>query len=257
MVFESTFTLTVLGLMILFVVLWIVSIQRNDGKSQLENLTQQLQDINLSIQKIGNKMSGKGTEPLENLSQHLQGINLSLHGIGNKMSGMRSAKERPQTPLTVDTVKRILRDHGFVPEVSDPEDPSTMYFFYNSRRYRLQANGLPYITIGLVFGLKPEEEDLELLGEASIYVSKTIYGVTATVFPVDDKLVVAFNSDIYADTDQYLHKHIRFFVEAVDNAGRYFFGHYCHLREEKSAQEVFNGAWFAGQNEQNGKKLIS
>ena len=228
MVFESTFTLTVLGLMILFVVLWIVSIQRNDGESQLENLTQQLQDINLSIQKIG-----------------------------NKMSGMRSAKERPQTPLTVEAVKHILRDCGFVPEVSDPEDPSTMYFFYNSRRYRLQANGLPYITIGLVFGLKPEEEDLELLREASIYVSKTIYGVTATVFSVDDKLVIAFNSDIYADSCQYLYKHIRFFIEAVDNAGRYFFSHYCHLREEKSAQEVFNGAWFAGQNEQNGKKLIS
>lgn len=228
MVFESTFTLTVLGLMILFVVLWIVSIQRNDGESQLENLTQQLQDINLSIQIIG-----------------------------NKMSGMRSAKERPQTPLTVEAVKHILRDCGFVPEVSDPEDPSTMYFFYNSRRYCLQANGLPYITIGLVFGLKPEDEDLELLREASIYVSKTIYGVTATVFSVDDKLVIAFNSDIYADSCQYLDKNIRFFVAAVESASRYFFSHYCHLREEKSTQEVVNGAWFAGQNEQNGKKLIS
>lgn len=95
MVFESTFTLIVLELMILFLVLWIVNIQWDDGEKQLEKLTQQL-----------------------------HGINLSLHGIGNKMSGMRSTKESPQTSLTVDAVKRVL-----VPEVSDPEDPSTMYFF--------------------------------------------------------------------------------------------------------------------------------
>lgn len=215
MTFESTLTLIILGLMLL---LWIVSLLRDDRAKQLEALKQQLQDINLS----------------------LQGIDKSS-----------------QTPLTVDTVKRVLRDHGFVPEVSDPENPSTFYFFCDGRRYHLRADCLPYIAIGLVFVQKPEEEDLELLREASVYVSKTIYGVTATIYPAEDKLVIVLASDIYADSCQYLDKNIRFFVAAVESASRYFSDHYCRLREEKSAQEVVNGAWFAGKNEPNGEKLIS
>ena len=108
----------------------------------------------------------------------------------------------------------------------------------------------------LVFGID-KEDDADLMKEAAQYVSLRSYGASVFVIPEDGCFLIS--TDVYADTYLYLRNNIRFFLEVVENTGRYFYDRYEELKEQKkkSSQDAINAALIAAQNDMTGKKVPS
>ena len=165
-------------------------------------------------------------------------------------------KEDSNKPVTIESVRTALRYNGISLEILDSHDPDMFKVTYNGSKYRLNLSKLPFITILLVFGID-KDDDVELMQEAAQFVSIRAYGACVFVVPEEDCYFIG--TDVYADTYLYLRNNIRFFLEVIENTGRYFYGRYEELKEQKkkSSKEAINNALIAAQINMAGNKIPS
>ena len=232
---EQTLILLFAGLAVIFFVLWLAGSSRTDAYSKLTN---ELHGINDTMNRLVYKM------PAPQEATEKQGAPVSV------------PEAEISKPVTIESVRSALRYNGISPEILDTHEPDIIKFTFNDRKYRLNLGRLPYVNIMLVFGID-KEDDAELMKEAAQYVSLRSYGASVFVIPEDGCFLIG--TDVYADTYLYLRNNIRFFLEVVENTGRYFYDRYEELKEQKkkSSQDAINAALIAAQNDMTGKKVPS
>ena len=232
---EQTLILLFAGLAVIFFVLWLAGSSRTDAYSKLTN---ELHGINDTMNRLVYKM------PAPKEATEKQGAPVSV------------PEAEISKPVTIESVRSALRYNGISPEILDTHEPDIIKFTFNDRKYRLNLGRLPFVNIMLVFGID-KEDDADLMKEASQYVSLRSYGASVFVIPEDGCFLIS--TDVYADTYLYLRNNIRFFLEVVENTGRYFYDRYEELKEQKkkSSQDAINAALIAAQNDMTGKKVPS
>lgn len=222
-----------IALVFFILVIWLIGFASEEDK-----LTDEIRSLNNTMHQIASKMPS-----LQELSE-------------NKEEVVAVAKEASTKPVTIESVRTALRYNGIPSEIPDPEEPDNLRVTFNGSKYRLGCSKLPFITILWFFGID-KEHDVELMKEAAQYVSIRAYG--ACVFVVPEENCYFIGTDIYADSYLYLRNNIRFFLEVVENTGRYFYNRYEELKDQKkkSSKEAVNNAFIAAQIEMAGNKTPS
>lgn len=212
-------------------------------------------------------LSHDNSERYAKLANEMHGLGETMNRIACKMPSPQESKEKEQDtidpdrlieskPVTLESVRLALRFNGISPKIQDTRDPDALKFSYNDRNYRLNVGNLPYMSLLLVFKLE-SDDDVELMKEVAQYVSLRSYGACVFIIPEDGCFLIS--ADIYADTYLYIRNNLRYFLEVVENTGRYFYSRYDHLREEKkkASHDAANTALLAPPTDAAGNKILS
>ena len=232
---ETTLILLFAGLAVIFFVLWLAGGSRADAYSKLAS---EIHGINDTMNRIAYKMPSPQDSP--EIKEEVVAV----------------TEEETTKPVTIESARTALRYNGISPEIPDTHEPDVIKVTFKDRKYRLNLGRLPFVNILLAFGID-EEDDVDLMKEAAQFVSLRTFGACVFVIPEDNCFLIS--TDIYADSYLYLRNNIRFFLEVVENTGRYFYDRYEELKKQKqkSSQDAINSALFAAQNDLTGKKIPS
>ena len=138
-------------------------------------------------------------------------------------------KEKKQT-LTIDEVVMVLRENGITPISVDTDGPVRVAFTYDDVYYMISLGGSPFISITLPNLLYSEEQNVELMKDAALYVSSRIDGPCVFILPEDHLWVVEY--DYLVDSRRCLQKHLLYILDTLNDVGKYFFEYYLKLQSK-------------------------
>ena len=162
-------------------------------------------------------------------------VNKQLDTIqsGIERVGDRVVDKSRNEPVTVESLRDVIRSNGYTPEEPVEEGDSTSVAFKVKDLFvRINASHLPFLSFQLGFTLDMRAMDVELLHRASREVSDSMY--LAKVSVTEDPGAVVFQSEAYCDSLAYLRDNFERFLSIPFEAHEHHRNAYQRMLEESN-----------------------
>ena len=213
---EVVFIIVFAALFVIFFVLWMTDRSRNDS---LTVDSKPIRDIR------------------ETLDQSLERIT----AIEDKLSVVPDGSG----PLSIDDVRNALLANDIAPETIDTSESGRIWFTIDNTRFSIELSRSPFFCFELVFRMKVEEEDVELMEQAARIVTLGMYIAKVDVNP--EKKYFICQADMIADTYLYLTNNFKRYINLLIDASHRFNEEYDKLRKEriKAAEDALKNTMMA------------
>ena len=166
---------------------------------------------------------------------------------------VKSDSVESKGPVTVESVRAVLRDNGFHPEGPDANSDNRQVLVFNieDTRFHVDVTRLPFLTLELGYLMDPTEEDIDLLYRTAYEVTSGIFVGKAVI--LGEGQAVVFQVEMLCDTETHLRDNFRRYLDIVIETRRRFYDTYQKMREEKkkAVEDIMNSA-FKTDNQDNG-----
>lgn len=156
-------------------------------------------------------------------------------------------------PVTVESVRGVLRENGYRPTGPDaePNERQLLTFNIEDTKFHVDVTRLPFLVLELGYSLDPAEDDIDLLNRAAYEVTSGIFIGKAII--LGEGQAVVFQAEMLCDTEAHLKDNFRRYMDIVIETRRRFFVTYQKMREEKKkvVEDIMNSA-FKTDNQDNG-----
>ena len=235
---NATVLFCLLALMaVLSLTLWgryrsrILSDEASMLRYRIDSLQQQQKDSNTRITRLEDKAS----------------VAAPMTCVANPASG------EARGPVTVESVRGVLRENGYRPTGPDaePNERQLLTFNIEDTKFHVDVTRLPFLVLELGYSLDPAEDDIDLLNRAAYEVTSGIFIGKAII--LGEGQAVVFQAEMLCDTEAHLKDNFRRYMDIVIETRRRFFDTYQKMREEKKkvVEDIMNSA-FKTDNQDNG-----
>ena len=235
---NATVLFCLLALMaVLSLTLWgryrsrILSDEASMLRYRIDSLQQQQKDSNTRITRLEDKAS----------------VAAPMTCVANPASG------EARGPVTVESVRGVLRENGYRPTGPDaePNERQLLTFNIEDTKFHVDVTRLPFLVLELGYSLDPAEDDIDLLNRAAYEVTSGIFIGKAII--LGEGQAVVFQAEMLCDTEAHLKDNFRRYMDIVIETRRRFFDTYQKMREEKKkvVEDIMKSA-FKTDDQDNG-----
>ena len=198
---------------------------------RIDSLHQQQKDSNTRITRLEDKA----------------GVAAPMTCAANPASG------EARGPVTVESVRDVLRENGYRPTGPDaePNERQLLTFNIEDTKFHVDVTRLPFLVLELGYSLDPAEEDIDLLNRAAYEVTSGIFIGKAII--LGEGQAVVFQAEMLCDTEAHLRDNFRRYMDIVIETRRRFYDTYQKMREEKKkvVEDIMKSA-FKTDDQDNG-----
>ena len=198
---------------------------------RIDSLHQQQKDSNTRITRLEDKAS----------------VAAPMTCAANPASG------EARGPVTVESVRGVLRENGYRPTGPDaePNERQLLTFNIEDTKFNVDVTRLPFLILELGYSLDPAEEDIDLLNRAAYEVTSGIFIGKAII--LGEGQAVVFQAEMLCDTEAHLRDNFRRYMDIVIETRRRFYDTYQKMREEKKkvVEDIMKSA-FKTDDQDNG-----
>ncbi len=198
-------------------------------------------------------------QQLKNSESRISRIEEKTNAAPAVADGAKTDNGESKTPLTVDSVRRALRENGFRPEGPDTDagDRQLVVFNIENTRFHVDVTRLPFITLELGYSMDPLKEDIDLLYRAAYEVTAGVFVGKAVI--LGEGQAVVFQAEMMCDSYTHLKDNFRRYLDIVIETHRRFYDTYQKMKEEKkrAVEDIMNSAFNANGKENGERRNLS
>ena len=204
---------------------------------RIDSLQQQQKDSNTRITRLEDKASAP----------------VPMTCAANPASG------EAKGPVTVESVRCVLRENGYRPTGPDaePDERQLLTFNIEDTRFHVDVTRLPFLILELGYSLDPAKEDIDLLNRAAYEVTSGIFFGKAII--LGEGQAVVFQAEMLCDTEAHLRDNFRRYMDIVGETRRRFYDTYQKLKEEKkqAVEDIMRSAFNSDGKENGNQRNLS
>ena len=156
-------------------------------------------------------------------------------------------------PVTVESVRGVLRENGYRPTGPDAElnERQLLTFNIEDTKFHVDVTRLPFLILEVGYSLDPAEDDIDLLNRAAYEVTSGI--IIGKAIVLGEGQAVVFQAEMLCDTEAHLKDNFRRYMDIVIETRRRFYDTYQKMREEKKkvVEDIMKSA-FKTDDQDNG-----
>lgn len=156
-------------------------------------------------------------------------------------------------PVTVESVRGVLRENGYRPTGPDaePNERQLLTFNIEDTKFHVDVTRLPFLILEVGYSLDPAEDDIDLLNRAAYEVTSGI--IIGKAIVLGEGQAVVFQAEMLCDTEAHLKDNFRRYMDIVIETRRRFYDTYQKMREEKKkvVEDIMKSA-FKTDDQDNG-----
>lgn len=143
--------------------------------------------------------------------------------------------DQAEKPLTIESIRNALRFNGFSPEIPDTHEPYVVHFNIGDTKYRLNAEHLPFLSIGVGYGLGNEpKEDVALMRQAAADVTSRMF--IGKAYILGDAEAIIFSVEMLCDSYMHLRNNLKQYLDILSEIYKRFYEAHEALKKRRKEE---------------------